>query len=280
MGTYYSTPSPIIVSKTFILTITTFDEYFIYSNYYLNVNSNNFTNYTITSNSNGTSNIIFNNVIINSLGNYTFRLYGGINPTGILMLEGNVGVEPVCYLKGTKILCLIDNIEQYINIEDIKPNTLIKTYNYGYKQIKILGWNKFKNTSDKNISKPFKLHKLSKSKNKDLFDDLYVSGQHSILVDNIDDKYNSKIMEKWTKLLQIEDKHLLMAYVSDDFEEILDDNEYELFHIILDNPLDIKKQFGIWTNGILSESMSESTFKKKSRLFNYYDISGLTANDK
>ena len=49
------------------------------------------------------------------------------------MLNDSIDIEPVCYLKGTKILRLIDNVEQYINIENITSGTLIK--NFGLKQI-------------------------------------------------------------------------------------------------------------------------------------------------
>jgi len=173
-------------------------------------------------------------------------------------------------MKGTKILCKIDEIEQYMNIEELKPKTLIKTYLHGYKELKILAYNKFKNTANPKAKKIYKLYKLSKEKNSKLIEDLYVSGQHSILVDKLDKQQIDMTKQQWKILQKIDDKFLLMAWVSNDFEEINDDNEYELFQIILldDNE---KKQFGIWENGILSESMSYHTFIKKGRLENYHN---------
>lgn len=284
MGSYYSTPSPPIVAQAFDLTIILPTQYFIYNDYYLNIASVDYTTYILTVNQDNTTTIVFSNIYIYVMGNQTFTLYGGTIPNGTNIASGDIGIEPVCLLKGTKILCLIDDVEKYVNIEDIKESTLIKTYNNGYKNIKILAWNIFKNTTKNNINAAYRLHKLSKHKNDNLIDDLYISGQHSILVDNLNQEQIKKIRQRWTRLLKIEDKFLLMAYVSNDFEQIHDNNQYELFHIILDNPSDIKKQFGIWANGILTESMSLFTFNKKVRLLNYYEldkkISGLLINNK
>lgn len=178
-------------------------------------------------------------------------------------------INPVCYLKGTKILCLIDEVEQYVNIEELKPNTLIKTYLHGYKELKILGHNKFKNTTNPNAKKISKLYKLSKDKNSELIEDLYITGQHSILVDKLEQSQIDLTKKQWKIQQKIDDKFLLMAWVSNDFEEINDNNVYELFQIVLSDD-DDKKQFGIWANGILSETMSYNTWIKKGRLENYH----------
>lgn len=272
MGTYLSTPNPAISGQPFSLSITTFNEYFIYSNYILTIDSIDYTTYTTNNNGNGTTTITFTNIIINGTGNYPFILKGQNVPlTPIIMLEGSLNINPICYLKGTKILCMIDGIEQYICIENIIPGTLIKTYNHGYKKLKILGWNKFRNNSkvDDDVNKISKLYKLSKDKNPDLIEDLFVSGQHSILVDELDKSEIELTKTRWKKLQKIDNKYLLMAFVSTDFEVINDDNEYELFQVILENEENNKQQFGIWANGILSESMSYYTFMKKKRLFDY-----------
>lgn len=271
MGSYQSTPSVVITNSFFTFAITTFNEYFIYTNYILNVDSTNFTTYTTNDNGDGTTTITFTNVKITGVGSYTFLLqgYSGADPP-TTMLEGTILSDPVCYLKGTKILCEIDGEEQYINIENLLPGMIIKTHLHGYKKLKILGWNKFKNSSNPHTSKICKLYKLSKEKNSDLIEDLYVSGQHSILVDNINQNEKNLMLTRWSKLLKIDNKHLLMAYASMDFEEITDDNEYELFQIVLENENNNKQQFGIWANGILSETMSYSTFINKKRLLNYH----------
>lgn len=44
-----------------------------------------------------------------------------------------------CYVKGTKILCLIDNQEEYIAVEDMRKGTLVKTFQDSYKPVELIG---------------------------------------------------------------------------------------------------------------------------------------------
>lgn len=284
MGSYTSTPSSAIVGEPFSLSIVSFEEYFIYTNYVLTIDGTDYTSYTINTDtpSAGQTTIVFTGISVGTSGPKIFILKGNDGGSNTDILQGDINISPVCYLKGTKILCLIDNLEQYINIENIIPGTLVKTYKHGYKKLKILGWNKFKNNSkgygngdrngngDGNENLISKLYKLPKEKNSELIEDLYVSGQHSILVDELNEQQINLIKTRWARLLKIEDKFLLMAFVSSDFEIINDDNEYELFHVILENDSDDKQQFGIWANGILSESMSYHTFVTKKKMVDYY----------
>lgn len=284
MGSYTSTPSSAMVGEPFSLSIVSFEEYFIYTNYVLRIDGTDYTSYTINTNTPSASQttIVFTGISVGTSGTKTFILKGNNGGPNTDILQGDINIRTVCYLKGTKILCLIDNLEQYINIENIIPGTLVKTYKHGYKKLKILGWNKFKNNSkgygngdrngngDGNENLISKLYKLPKEKNSELIEDLYVSGQHSILVDELNEQQINLIKTRWARLLKIEDKFLLMAFVSSDFEIINDDNEYELFHVILENDSDDKQQFGIWANGILSESMSYHTFVTKKKMVDYY----------
>ena len=70
---------------------------------------------------------------------------------------------------------------------------------------------------------------------------------------------------RWKKFLKIDDKYLLMCYANSDFEHIEDDNEYEVYQLILEAENDTIR-YGIYANGILSESMSKKTFNKKKRM--------------
>lgn len=272
MGTYQSTPLNIISGQNFDLSITTFTPYYIYTNYTLVITTYTFNTYIITNNGDGTSTIKFTNVNVSlPTGTTQFVLNGNNGGQSTSLLTGDIFINPVCYLKGTKILCYINDTEQYINIEDIKQDMLIKTYLHGYKKIKILGYNKFKNTTNNYVHNKFKLYKLSMENNKDLIEDLYVSGQHSFLVDEIKEQDEYLKKNGMTKIQKIDDKFLLLACEMSGFEVILDDNEYELFQIILEDH-DIKKQYGIWANGLLSETMSYNTFHRKGRLLNYYTL--------
>ena len=52
-----------------------------------------------------------------------------------------------------------------------------------------------------------------------------------------------------------------MASISDDFESVNDNNKYTLYHLVLESQ-DVNKQFGIYANGILSETMSINIFNQ------------------
>jgi hypothetical protein len=173
----------------------------------------------------------------------------------ILTLNAN------CYLDTTKILCLINGSEEeeWVEIKNIKKNTLVKIYPNGYKKLIIKGTIKLQNSKNKTIHK---LYKLTQEKNTNLIEDLYVSGQHSLLVDTLTEEQEKKSLTMWSNLQQINDKKLLMAWVNEDFEEISDTNIYTLYQLVLESD-NKKTQYGIYANGILSESMSLNTFIKK-----------------
>ena len=172
----------------------------------------------------------------------------------------DLNLNSPCYLDSTKILCKINGIEQYIQIKDIEPNKniFVKTHLHGYKKVIYNLTIKLQNSTKKTIHK---LYKLSKEKNANLFEDLFISGQHSILVDSLT-FMEEKEMKKQIKNIIIDDKKLLMANVGKQFEPVNDNNLYQLHQLVLENE-NSKGQYGIYSNGILSETMSLHVYHKK-----------------
>lgn len=173
----------------------------------------------------------------------------------------NLTQSTLCFHSETKILCVIEGKEVYIPIKDIKIGTEVKTYLHGNKKVILIGMCKLVNNP---IEKVYSLYKLSKEKVPELLEDLYVSGLHSILVDNLTLEQSEKTKKYWKKFLKIDDKYLLMACVCEDFEICENYNTNDMYQIVLENDNE-KERYGIWANGILSESMSLNTFKKKNR---------------
>jgi hypothetical protein len=181
-----------------------------------------------------------------------------INKTGNVFYSTSTQVNyltpPLCYNKDTRILCLMDGIEQYIRIDKIEQDTLIKTYKEGYKKVKYIS-----NFNYLCLNKSDKLNRLYKMKENDLI----VTGYHSILVDKLTNIEKQKNLEFNFKS-SIYDKKLLFACNSDYFEVVEDDKEYQLYHLVLEHDDDILKQYGIYVNeGILSETCCEKTFMKR-----------------
>jgi len=157
--------------------------------------------------------------------------------------------NPICFNKDTKILCLQNDIETYIKIQDILEGTLVKTYKHDYKKVKKIHKGILRN----NPKKPFScMYKMKKTYN--MIDDLIVTGRHSILVDKLSNiNYKDIIRFKGNPKIKIDDKYLILACVSDKFEQIKDNKLYEYYHLSLES--DIKnKRYGIYANGVLTET--------------------------
>lgn len=175
-----------------------------------------------------------------------------------------------CYDKNTKILCLNGNKEEYITISELKKGDLVKTYsnnkdNHTYQRIELIDSRNIIGDNNKQNKK----NSLYKHKYPvDNFDNLIITGGHSILVDNLSEEQKDK-----QKLLNfnriIENKYLSLAMCSDDFEQIIKQpNEIQtVYHLVLENNNDDEdenddKHYGIWANGILSESCIKKYFIK------------------
>ena len=160
---------------------------------------------------------------------------------------------PFCYEKNTFIKILENNQEIYKKIYDLNVGDLVKTYKHGYKKIKFI--NKFKHNC---FDKKNPLYNMYKMKDHDII----LTGGHSILVDELTEKEQLN-NNKYNFNSTIEDKKLLLVSSSDKFEQLPNDVEYELCHLVLENE-NIYGKYGIYINDdILSETCSEDEFGKK-----------------
>jgi hypothetical protein len=164
--------------------------------------------------------------------------------------------DPSCFNEGTKILCLTNNVEEYIPIEQLKKGDLVKSYKHGYRKIDLIGKNPMINNPDKFNEC---MYKMEKTEFNGLIEDLIVTGGHSILVDDLVD-YKEKNDEIFGGIHKIDHKYLLLASVSNDFTKLETINVYTYYHFILENNGNDDERFGIWANGILTETPSKNQF--------------------
>jgi len=166
-------------------------------------------------------------------------------------------IDPTCFNEGTKILCLNKNLEEeYIPIETLKKGDLVKSYKHGYRKIDLIG----KNTLVNNPSKFNEcMYKMEKTEENDLLEDLIVTGGHAILVDELGEHEheNNRIFGETPK---IDGKYLLLSCVSKKFKKIEDTQLFTYYHLTLENNDDDEERFGIWANGILTETPSKNLF--------------------
>jgi hypothetical protein len=168
--------------------------------------------------------------------------------------------DPTCFNEGTKILCLNKNLEEeYIPIETLKKGDLVKSYKHGYRKIDLIG----KNTLVNNPSKFNEcMYKMEKTEENGLLEDLIVTGGHAILVDELGEhkQENDKIFGETPK---IDGKYLLLSCVSKNFTKIEETTSYTYYHLTLENNGDDEERFGIWANGVLTETPSKKIFSVK-----------------
>lgn len=193
----------------------------------------------------------------------------GLPPTDPAYREAlfliNNNVEVNCFLKGTKITCLDEstNEDRQIEIESLTEGVLVKTYKHGYVPLKYVVYKEMFNNP--NISSKDKLYKLKKEVYPELTEDLIITGGHSILVDNMNVKQAISTMRFWEEYEMIEDKYKLLTICNERAETFLRKGVCELYDIVLENE-NADLNYGIYANGILTESMSENFFKNFSKM--------------
>jgi hypothetical protein len=160
-----------------------------------------------------------------------------------------------CFMKGSQILCLRAEEEVYRPVQDLRKGDLVKTYRNGYLPIHMIGTSRLSNPGDEErISN--RLYKCSKDLYPDLFEDLYITGCHSILVPALtnDQWENTKDL---LGNVYITDNHFrLMACVDEKAQPFKKDAMIDIYHIALENE-DYYMNYGIYANGLLVESCSK-----------------------
>jgi hypothetical protein len=191
-----------------------------------------------------------------------YRLYQG-DVSGSALYVGNftIGDAPViCFKSGSKILCLEDDTEVEIPIENIKIGKLVKTLNDGYVPVKIVGKSSVYNSGDDERIKD-RLYKLSKDKYEDLKEDLYLTGCHSILVDDITEVQRQKIKNVLGEIYATDDKYRLLACVDERAEPYKEKGRFDIYHLALESE-DKNRNYGIYANGLLVESCFEKRIER------------------
>ena len=167
--------------------------------------------------------------------------------------------EPVCFNHDTKILCLNYLFEEeYIPIQDLKKGDFVKTYLHGYRKIEYMYQSFMGNNPNKwNHC----MYKMEKTEENGLLEDLILTGGHSIMVDSISEveqeRYNKLGLSNFAKENKVDEKYLLLASVSEQFIPLTDTNIYTIYHFCLENNGDDTTRYGVWANGILTETPSK-----------------------
>ena len=185
-----------------------------------------------------------------------------------LINDGNYYLYPTaapCFKEGTKVLCQIDGVERYEPIETLKVGTLVKTSRDGYKKIEVIKSGIIHN-SGSNERVEDRLYKCSPEKYPELKEDLYITGNHSILVDTLTEVEREQLTKHMGNIFVTDKKYRLIACVDERAEPLASEGVFSIWHLALENEND-KMNYGIYVNGgLLVETCCIDRLKNRSNL--------------
>jgi len=168
-----------------------------------------------------------------------------------------------CFKENTKILCKMGGVERYLPIQYLRKGNLVKTLKNGYIPIEMIGTRSFKNPASNERIKD-QLYVYSSDKHMDVFEDLIITGCHSILVDDfVDNIQRMKTIETLGKIYVTDNKYRLPACVDGNADIYKEKGEFNIYHIALENN-DYYMNYGIYANGLLVETCSKRYLKELS----------------
>ena len=163
-----------------------------------------------------------------------------------------------CFKEGSKIL----TSQGYKLIQDLKKGDLVKTLN-DYKAIELIGKRDIQHNACKERIKD-QLYVCS-TENYEVWEDLVLTGCHSLLVDDFKDQEREKSIEVNGGIYVTENKYRLPACVDERAMVYEIPGTYTIYHIALEND-DYYMNYGIYANGLLVESCSKRYLKELSNI--------------
>jgi hypothetical protein len=197
----------------------------------------------------------------------------GTSPQNVVYVNGDTLIEDgsyylypsnPCFLEGSTILCEVDGVEKYVPVEELKVGTLVKTSLDGYKAVVLIGNGSILNPgNDERIEN--RLYKCATSKYPELKQDLYITGCHSILVNELTDAERVETAKQLGKIFVTDKKYRLTAFVDSRAIPWNSEGAYTIWHFALENENE-KMNYGVYANGLLVETCSIKTLKEKSNM--------------
>jgi hypothetical protein len=170
-----------------------------------------------------------------------------------------------CFKQGSKILRYdpISNKESYVPVETLRKGDLIVTVGSGVKPIHSIGYRSIPlPKSDSNPSN--RLYKFSRKYCPDVFQELYVTGEHCTLHYQVSQDLLPKIAEHMGDVYVTENHYRVPALMDDRAEAYdLEDAPVTIWHFALENE-DVTHNYGVWANGLLVESCAIESLLEKS----------------
>ena len=166
-----------------------------------------------------------------------------------------------CFKKDTKIL----TDKGYILIQNLRRGDLIKTLKHDYKPIHMIGWRDIYNPICEERIKD-KLYVCKNEEYPEVFEDLVLTGCHSILVDKfVSQEEKEKTIEVNGDTYVTDNKYRLPACADSRAKPYEEEGSFTIYHIALEND-DNFMNYGIYANGLLVETCSKRYLKELSKM--------------
>ena len=169
--------------------------------------------------------------------------------------------QMVCFKEDSKIL----TIDGYKPIQDLRKGDLVKTSNNDFKPIELIGKQSRYHPASTDERIKDQLYRCSQTHFPEVFDDLIITGCHSILVDELTEDQIIESTKVNGKVYITEGKYRLPACVDERTQVYEHPGMYTIYHLALENE-EPTMNYGIYANGLLVESCSIRFMKELSML--------------
>jgi len=169
--------------------------------------------------------------------------------------------SPPCFKEDTKIL----TDKGYVPIQNLRKGDLVKTLKHEYKPINMIGKSEIYHSALEKRVKD-QLYKCSVNTYPGLFEDLILTGSHSILVNDFASlEQKEKTIKVLGKIYSTDSVYRLPACVDENASVYELPGRYTIYHLALENE-DNLSNYGIFANGLLVESCSKRYMKDLSNM--------------
>jgi hypothetical protein len=166
-----------------------------------------------------------------------------------------------CFKEGTKIL----TDKGYIEIQDLRKGDLIKTLNDDFKPIFMIGKRTIHHTASNDGNKN-QLYKCCQEKYPEIFEDLVITGHHSVLVDNFtSEEQQENVKEILGAIYVTSGKYRLPACLDERASVYETEGNYTIYHFALEHE-NYYCNYGVYANGLLVETCSKRYLKELSNM--------------
>ena len=194
--------------------------------------------------------------------NYTIQLQA-VNIIGVGAASASLPLYYMCFLEGTKIMCQnSDGQDVPRAIETLRKGDMVKTFMDGYKAVDTIGFTKVYNPGNSMRSKN-RLYKCTPANYPSLTEDLFITGCHAILVEDITEHQKERLLEEQGKIYITDNHYRLIAMVDERAEPYNNEGLFTVWHLALENE-NYYYNYGIFANGLHVETTSKRMIKEQS----------------